>query len=79
MSVYRTIGPLVNFYKQEIFTYPLSNNFHLISLQNSNLSSRQSVVRSESVAQGLISFEAIGIINFEKHFLNSIADTIINN
>ena len=36
---------LFDFYKQEIFTYPLSNNFHLNRLQNSNLSSRQSVVR----------------------------------
>ena len=34
-----------DFYKQEIFTYPLSNNFNLICLQNSNLSPRQSVVR----------------------------------
>ena len=39
------IHSLFDFYKQENFTYPFSNNFHLIFLQNSNLSSRQSVVR----------------------------------
>ena len=33
-----------DFYKQEIFTYPLSNKFHLICLPVSNLSSSQSVV-----------------------------------
>ena len=36
-----------DFYKQEIFTYPLSNKFHLICLPVSNLSSSQSVVRCE--------------------------------
>ena len=40
-----------DFYKQEIFTYPLSNKFHLICLPVSNLSSSQSVVRCDDDKQ----------------------------
>ena len=43
----RAADSLLDFYKQEIFAYPFSNNYHLICLQNSNLSSKQSVIRHE--------------------------------
>ena len=42
-----TTNSFFYFCKQAIFTYPLSNNFNLICVQNSNLSSSQSVVRCE--------------------------------
>ena len=64
---------LFDFYKEEIFTYPLSNNFNLICLQNSNLFPRQSVVRFGKQMTELYDKE-----NFVFYIIFCISKNILN-